>query len=100
MVDPHGDYDRVLNVFERGAHPIESRLVGLATVAGKQVVHYAIRGEWPRHLWYQEGKMIRFCAREAFGTYVETVLEAYADFDVDALGLNRPCAEIFEQGER
>ena len=94
------DYDRVLNVFERGAHPIESRLVGLATVAGKQVVHYAIRGEWPRHLWYQEGKMIRFCALEPFGTYVETVLEAYVDLDVDALGLNRPCAEIFEQGER
>jgi hypothetical protein len=28
------------------------------------------------------------------------VLEAYAHRDVEALGLNRPCAEIFEQGER
>jgi hypothetical protein len=93
-------YDRLLDLFAQGAFRIESRLVGRATVEGQEVSHYAIGGEWPRHLWYQEGKMIRFCARETFGTYVETVLEAYADLDVDALGLNRPCAEIFEQGER
>jgi hypothetical protein len=90
------DYDRVLNVFEHGAHPIESRLVGRAPVDGKEVAHYAIGGGWPRHLWYEEGKMIRFCALETFSTYVETVLEAYADRAVDTLGLSRPCAELFE----
>jgi hypothetical protein len=90
------DYDRVLNVFEHGAHPIESRLAGRATVDGKEIDHYAISGDWPRHLWYQEGKMIRFCGQEPFGTYIETVLEAYADREVDALGLSRPCAELFE----
>ena len=90
------DYDQVLDVFEHGAHPIESRLVGRARVDGKEVVHYAIGGEWPRHLWYQDSKMVRFCALETFGTYVETVLEAYADRAVDALGLSRPCAELFE----
>jgi hypothetical protein len=94
------DYDRLLNVFEHGAYPIESRLVGRATVRRQEVAHYAISGAWPRHLWYQEGKMIRFCGKEPFGTYIETVLEAYADRAVDALGLSRPCAELFEQGER
>jgi len=90
------DYDRVLNVFEHGAYQVENRLVGRATVDGREIVHYAFAGEWPRHLWYQEGKMVRFCAEEAFGTYIETVLEAYADRAVDAVGLNRPCAEMFE----
>jgi hypothetical protein len=90
------DYDRVLSVFDHGVYPIESRLVGRATVEGHEVAHYAISGEWPRHLWYQEGNMIRFCALETFGTYVETVLEAYADRAIDALGLSRPCALLFE----
>ena len=40
--------------------------------------------------------MIRFCGAEAFGTYVETVLEAYADGEAGALGLDRPCSELFE----
>jgi hypothetical protein len=91
------DYDRLLNLFEHGAYQVERRLVGRATIDGREIVHYALAGEWPRHLWYDhEGKMIRFCAEEAFGTYIETTLEAYADPDVDAVGLNRPCAEIFE----
>ena len=94
-------YDRVLNVFEHGAYAIESRLVGRATVAGKEIVHYAIGGEWPRHLWYQEGKMIRFCAlRSRSAPISRRCSRPYADRDVDTLGLNRPCAEIFEQGER
>ena len=40
--------------------------------------------------------MIRFCGAEPFGTYIETILEAYADREVETLGLNRPCAELFE----
>ena len=44
------DYDRVLNVFEHGAYQIEERLVGRATIDGQEVVHYAMAGEWPRHL--------------------------------------------------
>ena len=72
-------YDRLLDLFAHGAYAIESRLVGRATVDGKEIVHYAIGGEWPRHLWYQDGKMIRFCGEEPFGTYIETILEAYAD---------------------
>jgi hypothetical protein len=91
------DYDRVLNVFQRGAYRIEHRLAGRATVDGRPVVHYAMAGEWPRHLWYDDqGKMIRFCAEEAFDTYIETVLEAYRGRDTDAADLNRPCAEVFE----
>ena len=91
------DYDRVLNVFEHGAYQIEECLVGRATIDGHEVVHYAMAGEWPRHLWYDhEGKMIRFCAEEAFDTYIETVLEAYRGRDADAADLNRPCAEVFE----
>ena len=89
-------YDRVLDLFARGAYAIESRLAGRATVDGKEVAHYAIGGEWPRHLWYQEGKMIRFCGQEPFGTYIETVLEAYADRAIDAVDLSRPCALLFE----
>jgi hypothetical protein len=89
-------YDRVLDLFAHGAYRIESRLVGSATVGGQEVVHYVIGGEWPRHLWYQEGKMIRFCGQEPFGTYIETVLEGYADLELDALALNRTCAEVFE----
>ncbi len=90
------DYVQVLNVFEHGAYQVESRLVGRATVDGEEVSHYALTGGWPRHLWYQEGKMIRFCAKEPFDTYIETVIEAYADRTVDAVGLNRPCAAMFE----
>ena len=33
---------------------------------------------------------------EVFSTYVETILEAYADREAGALGLDRPCAELFE----
>ena len=40
--------------------------------------------------------MIRFCAEEAFDTYIETILEAYRDRDADAADLNRPCAEVFD----
>jgi Family of unknown function (DUF6134) len=91
------DYDRLLNVFEHGAYEVENRLVGRATVDGREIVHYAFASEWPRHLWYDdEGKMIRFCAEEVFGTYIETTLQAYADLDVDAADLNRPCAEVFD----
>jgi hypothetical protein len=93
-------YDRVLDLFAHGAYRIESRLVASATVDGQEVAHYVIGGEWPRHLWYQEGKMLRFCGQEPFGTYIETVLEAYADLELDALELNRTCAEVFERGER
>ena len=89
-------YDRILDLFAHGAYAIESRLAGRATVDGKEVVHYAIGGEWPRHLWYREGKMIRFCGQEPFGTYIETVLEAYADRAIDAVDLSRPCALLFE----
>ena len=66
------------------------------TVDGKEVVRYVVEGEWPRQLWYQEGKMIRFCGQEPFGTYIETVLDAYADRAVDAVGLSRSCAELFD----
>jgi hypothetical protein len=90
------EYDRLLDLFAHGAYAIESRLVGRATVDGKEIAHHAIGGEWPRHLWYQEGKMIRFCGAEPFGTYIETILEAYADREAGALGLDRPCAEMFE----
>jgi hypothetical protein len=89
-------YDRLLNVFEHGVHPIESRLVARAPVEGKTVEHYSMGGEWPRHLWYLDGKMIRFCAREAFDTYIETVLEAYADRVVETVSLSRPCSELFD----
>jgi Family of unknown function (DUF6134) len=89
-------YDRLLDLFAHGAYAIESRLVGRATLGGRQVVHYVIDGEWPRHLWYQDGKMIRFCGEEPFGTYIETILEDYADREIDVLGLNRPCAAMFE----
>jgi hypothetical protein len=89
-------YDRVLDLFAHGAYAIESRLVERATVNGKEVAHYAIDGEWPRHLWYEKGKMIRFCGQEPFGTYIETVLEAYADRTTDAVALSRPCALLFE----
>jgi len=90
------DYDRVLDLFAHAHYAIESRLVGRATVAGRDIARYAIGGEWPRQLWYQDGKMIRFCGEEPFGTYIETVLEAYADLELDTLGLSRPCAELFE----
>ena len=40
--------------------------------------------------------MIRFCAEEAFDSYIETTLEAYADLDIDAAGLNRSCAVVFQ----
>jgi hypothetical protein len=89
-------YDRLVNVFEHGVYRAQSRLAGRATVAGHEIVHYAFAGEWPRHLWYSGGKMIRFCALESFGTHVETVLETYADLDSDVVGLNRSCAELFE----
>jgi hypothetical protein len=89
-------YDRLLDLFAHDAYAIESRLIGRATVDGQEVVHYVIGGEWPRLLWYQDGKMIRFCGEEPFGTYIETILEAYADHDIDAVGLSRPCAELFE----
>ena len=89
-------YDRLLDLFAHGAYAIESRLVGRATVDGREIVHYATGGEWPRHLWYQDGKMIRFCGEEPFGTYIETILEAYADRVAGTLGLNRPCAAVFE----
>jgi hypothetical protein len=90
-------YDRLLDLFAHGDYAIESRLVERASVNGDEVSHYVLLGEWPRHLWYDhEGKMIRFCAQEPFDTYIETVLEAYADREVDALGLNRPCAAMFE----
>jgi hypothetical protein len=89
-------YDRLLDLFAHGAYAIESRLAGSATLDGKEVLRYALTGGWPRHLWYQEGKMIRFCGEEPFGTYIETVLEAYADRAVDAVDLSRPCAELFE----
>jgi hypothetical protein len=89
-------YDRLLDLFAQAAYPIESRLVGRATVDGKETAHYAIGGEWQRHLWYQEGKLIRVCGAEPFGTYIETILEAYADRAAGALELDRPCAELFE----
>jgi hypothetical protein len=89
-------YDRLLDLFAHGAYRIDSRLAGRATVAGQEVVHYVIGGEWPRLLWYQDGKMIRFCGKEPFGTYIETVLEAYADRAIEVLALSRPCAELFE----
>jgi hypothetical protein len=89
-------YARLLNVFEHGVHPTESSLVGRATIDGSEVQHYAMGGQWPRHLWYQDGKMIRFCGREAFDTYIETVLEAYADRAIAAAGLSRSCGELFE----
>lgn len=89
-------YDRLLDLFAHRSYAIESRLVARGTVDGKEISHFAISGGWPRHLWYQQGKMIRFCGEEPFGTYIETILEAYADREVDALGLNRSCAEIFE----
>jgi hypothetical protein len=89
-------YDRLLDLFAHAVYALESRLVGRATVDGREIAHYAIGGEWRRHLWYQEGKMIRFCGAEAFGTYVETILEAYADREAGTLGLDRPCAELFE----
>lgn len=90
------DYDRMLDVFEHGAYRIESRLVGRAEVQGREVVHYAVTGQWPRHLWYQDGKMVRFCAEEVFGTYIETIWEPYLDLDTDAAELRRPCAEVFQ----
>jgi hypothetical protein len=93
-------YDRVLDLFAHGAYRIDSRLLRRATVDGREVVHYAVNGESPRHLWYEEGEMIHFCGQEPFGTYIETVLEAYADLELDALELNRTCAEVFERGER
>jgi hypothetical protein len=40
--------------------------------------------------------MIRFCGKEPFGAYIETIFEPYADRGIDALGLSRPCAELFE----
>jgi hypothetical protein len=89
-------YDRLLDLFAHGTYAIESRLVGRATVDGREIVHYATGGEWPRHLWYQDGKMIRFCGEEPFSTYIETILEAYADRVAGTLGLNRPCAAVFE----
>ena len=89
-------YDRLLDLFARGAYAIESSLVGRAAVGGRQVVHYAVDGEWPRHLWYEDGKMIRFCGEEPFTTYIDTILEDYADREIDVLGLNRPCAAMFE----
>ena len=90
------DYDRLLDLFARGAYGIDSRLVATGTVGGDEVGLYAIGGEWPRRLWYQGDKMIRFCGQEPFGTYIETVLEIYADRAVGEVGLNRPCAELFE----
>jgi Family of unknown function (DUF6134) len=91
------DYDRLLNVFQHGAYQIENRLVGRAIVDDGEIAHYAMAGEWPRHLWYDDqGMMIRFCAEEAFDTYIETVLEAYRERDTDAVELNRPCAELFQ----
>jgi hypothetical protein len=89
-------YDRLLDLFAHGAYRIDSRVAGRAVVDGQEVVRYVVRGEWPRLLWYQEGKMIRFCGEEPFGAYIETVLEPYADHAVDAVGLSRPCAELFE----
>lgn len=89
-------YDRLLDLFAHGAYAVESHLVGRAIVDGKEVVHYVLAGEWARQLWYGNGKMIRFCGKEPFGTYIETVLEAYADRAVEALALSRPCAELFE----
>jgi hypothetical protein len=89
-------YDRLLDLFARRAYAVDSRLAGRAMLDGREVVHYVISGEWPRQLWYQDGKMIRFCGKEPFGTYIETILEAYADHDIDAVGLSRSCAELFE----
>jgi hypothetical protein len=90
------EYDRVLDLFAHGAYRIDSRLVERGEVEGQEISHYAVGGEWPRRLWYQEGKMIRFCGREPLGTYIETVLEAYADRSLDTAGVSRPCAELFE----
>jgi hypothetical protein len=89
-------YDRLLDLFAHRAYAIDSRLAGRATVDGREVAHYVVSGEWPRQLWYQDGKMIRFCGREPFDTYIETIFEPYADREIDALGLSRPCAELFE----
>jgi hypothetical protein len=89
-------YERLLDLFAHGTYGIDSRLVETGTVGGDEVGLYAIGGEWPRRLWYQDDKMIRFCGREPFGTYIETVLDAYADRAIDEVGLSRPCAELFE----
>jgi Family of unknown function (DUF6134) len=90
------EYDRLLDLFAHADYALESRLVERATIDGKETAHYAIEGEWPRHLWYQDGKMIRVCGAEEFGTYIETILEAYADRETGALELDRPCADLFE----
>ncbi len=89
-------YDRLLDLFAHDVYAIDSRLSARGTVGGREVVRYAIGGEWPRLLWYQDGKMIRFCGEEPFGTYIETILETYAGRAIDAVGLSRPCAELFE----
>ncbi|HEX5077706.1 MAG TPA: hypothetical protein VFV80_01065, partial [Geminicoccaceae bacterium] len=89
-------YDRLLDLFAHRTYPIESRLIGRAAIDGREIARYATAGAWPRHLWYEDGKMIRFCGEEPFGTYIESVLEAYADLKIAALGLSRPCAELFE----
>ncbi len=89
-------YDRLLDLFAHDVYAIDSRLSARGTVDGREVVRYAIGGEWPRLLWYQDGKMIRFCGEEPFGTYIETILETYAGRAIDAVGLSRPCAELFE----
>ena len=91
-------YDRLLDLFAQGTYPIETELVGRANVDGQEIRQYAVTGAVARHLWYgADGKMVRFCAAESFGIYVETIFEPYADHQVDALGLNRPCAEQFKE---
>ena len=91
------DYTRLLDLFGYGSYRIQSKLIGRGMVDGHEVVHYAMGGEWPRHLWYDDGgKMVRFCAKEALGTIVETIYEPYVDLDTTEAGLDQSCAEQFQ----
>ena len=90
------DYARLLDLFGYGTFRVESEVVGRGMVDGHEVVHYVIGKEWPRHLWYEDGKMVRFCGKEALGTYVETIYEPYLDLDARVAELDQSCAELFE----